>query len=505
MANNFRVALLVLGVLSVFSCSDDPAGATNSAPGDAFALIGVSVIDGRGSEALVGHTVVVRNGLIESVSPDGTVNLDGVRGIKADGKFLIPGLWDLHAHTFADDTVFDLYLAAGVTGLRDMGCPVECTKKLAVHRKAYDDRPGTSPRILFSGPMLDGDSPYDDYPSHLQISIGTIPSAIALLKELDVDFVKVRDFLSVEEFHAIVAAADEAGLPVAGHIPISISAGDAVELGLQTAEHEGSLFGGLLLACSRDESQLREELIHYMNDAVSTGNVPELYAKALSADFLGRLLDSYDERKATNLVQSFVDAGAAVVPTLIVQDPQLRSPDPLFNGRRRTADPAMRLVPKDLLDSWRKTAGTLILGQEFSAEDHAAMERQYTRLVALVGQLHAAGVPVLAGTDAAFPDGTPWMWPGFSLHDELELLVNAGLTPAEAIAAATGNATHHLGINEVGTIQPGKAADMVLLFADPLADIRNTRQISEVIVNGVFVDRRALESRLAGLELSRNE
>ncbi len=159
----------------------------------------------------------------------------------------------------------------------------------------------------------------------------------------------------------------------------------------------------------------------------------------------------------------------------------------------------MQMVPGDLLESWRERAATYVLDQPFPAEDLAAMADHYELLVLLVREMHRAGVPVLAGTDAAFPDGTPGIWPGFGLHDELELLVEAGLSPAEAIAAASGRAASHLGIAGVGTIEAGNAADMVLLTADPLADIRNTIKIADVIIGGEFVDREAIAQRRADL------
>ena len=488
------VALATVTVLMI-GCSADRGEEETVDQSKAFAFSGVTVIDGRGGEALTNYTVVVRNGLIDAVQPAGTVNLEGVKEINSQGKYLIPGLWDLHAHTFAESAIYDLYLEAGVTTIRDMGCSAECTQQLQQRREISKLDPATGPRMTISGPMIDGDSPYDGYAFHHQVSLSTIPDAIDLLTELKVDFVKVRDFLSAEEFYAIVDAADAAGLKIAGHIPTAVPAQDAVRAGMHTVEHEGSLFGGLLLATSEDEDALRLEMLQYMQEAVESGNVEELYAKALGADFMGRMVQSYDLDKAADLVQSFVDSGAAIVPTFIVQDPQLRSSNPVFNGRDRASDPAMQLVPEYLKDKWRATAETYVLDQPFSVADHAAMAQQYVLLMALVGQMHQAGVPVLAGTDTSFPDYSPWVWLGYGSHDELELLVKAGLTPAEAIAASSGRAASHLAVENVGTIEEGKVADLVLLAADPLADIRNTTKIVDVIFNGEFVDREALAKR----------
>lgn len=492
----------LLLIVCMIGCMPEPGEPQIDDTPGSFALTGISVIDGRGGPALENHAVVVREGRIETVGPTDAVRLDGIREVKADGKYLIPGLWDLHAHTFATDAVFDLYLAAGVTGVRDMGCSAECAKSLSARREARKGNPQMGPRILMSGPMLDGDSPYDGYSAHLQVTSNGVPSAISLLRDLDVDFLKVRDFLSVEEFHWIADEAEKAGLRIAGHIPTAVSAATAAAAGLSTVEHEGSLFGGLILACSNDEERLRAELLQMMQSATVGGDIEALYSQALGAEFMGRLLDSFDGEKAEELAQSFLENGVAVVPTLIVQDPRLRASDPVFGGRRLIVDDAMQIVPKSILDSWRESAGTHVLGQAFGETDRAEMARHFALFVDLVGRFHEAGVPILAGTDAAFPDATPWIWPGFSLHDELQLLFEAGLTPAEAIASATGKATAHLGLEQLGTIEPGKIADLVLLKADPLADIGNTREISEVIVDGEFIDLQALRARLEKLDMN---
>lgn len=486
---------LALIAASLVGCLDGGSDSGSGNETEGFAFTAVTVIDGRGGEAKTGYTVIVRNGLIDAVEPDGAVPLDDVEEIESNGKFLIPGLWDLHAHTFADEAVYEVYLEAGVTTLRDMGCPAECVRKMQRDRMLRESDPTRSPRLIIAGPMIDGDSPYDAYASHHQVSLETIPEAIGMLQELQVDFVKIRDFLSVDEFYAVAEAAEEAGLSFAGHIPTAVPAPEAVRGGMLTVEHEGSLFGGLLLATSSSESQLRQTMLGYMQEAVASGDIEGFYAKALGAEFLGKVVATYDAAKADDLVQSFVDSGAAIVPTLIVQDPQLRSPSPVFNGRNREDDTAMQTVPDNILNSWRERAATHVLDQEFPVEDLAAMADHYELLVTLVGEMHRAGVPVLVGTDGAYPDGTPWIWPGYGVHDELELLVDAGLSPAEAIAAASGRAASHLEIAGVGTIEAGNTADLVLLTADPLADIRNTTKIADVIIGGEFVDREAIVKR----------
>ena len=173
---------------------------------------------------------------------------------------------------------------------------------------------------------------------HTQLSLRTLPAALDTLRKLDVDFIKVRDFLSRDEFMALVGAGAAMHLPLAGHVPTALSVNDAVRAGLTTVEHEGSLFGGLLLACSSAETRLRAELLAIMREATASGDIRKLYARALGADFLNRLVDSYDPDKADAVVAAFVDSGAALVPTLIVQNPSLRAPDPVFAGRHKAED-----------------------------------------------------------------------------------------------------------------------------------------------------------------------
>lgn len=477
-------------IVAIASIAELQAGTSAAAEAGAPTLFSdVTVIDGLGDDPRPHQYVLVESGRILRVS-DSPISVErGFTVISGKGRYLMPGLWDMHAHSFADITAMQLYLAAGVTGLRDMGCAESCAVELRKIREAYLSGSSSFPRVVYAGPMLDGDSPYSDYPSHRQIALETLAPALETLKRLDVDFIKVRDFLSRDEFMAVVGAGAAMNLSFAGHVPTSLSVNDAVRAGLSTVEHEGSLFGGLLLACSSDEAEIRRELLDIMSRATATGDIRTLYAEALDAGLLTRLLDSYDPDKADALVQAFVASGAALVPTLIVQSPQLRASDPLFNGRRKADDVEFADAPATLLENWRQVAATEVLGQPFPDEDRAAMARHYRYLVDLLHRMYLAGVPILAGTDASFPQGTPWIWPGYSLHDELELLVAVGLSPMEAIASATGRAAQQMGLTDVGAVAPGMRADLVLLSGNPAEDITHTRDIEGVWVNGVELDR----------------
>jgi hypothetical protein len=185
-----------------------------------------------------------------------------------------------------------------------------------------------------------------------------------------------------------------------------------------------------------------------------------------------------------------------------VQHPAFGATDPRFDGRRLLEDPSMRYVPEDVRAAWR-TDETEHL---FDARDREAQAENYRRLVGLVGRLHSAGAPILAGTDAALAGETRWLVPGFSLHDELLLLVEeAGLEPLEAIAAATSVPARILGLLDVGSIEVGKQADLLLLSADPSTDIRNLRRIEAVVSRGELLDREALDALLEGAQQARRD
>jgi hypothetical protein len=442
--------------------------------------------------------VVVRGRVIETVGPDGEVDLAGSRRIDGAGRYLIPGLVDLHAHSAADEDYYRLYLANGVTTILDMGCPPECTEALRARRSAFRDGRAPGPRVFFTGPNVDGTAPWD-YAGHVRITADSAEATVARLRSLGVDFIKVRDWLSLEEYDAVTRAAEKAGLPVIGHVAAAVPILHALEAGQRSIAHDGGSLGGFLLAVSAREDELRQEVLEAMREAVETRDGGAAFEETDALGYANRLLDSQDEGKAEVLTRALLGSGAVLVPTLFVLHPATASSDPIFDGRRLLDDPAMHYVPEAVLAAWRKGEAREIPGGA------AYRVRVFERLMALLGRFHRAGVPILAGTDAAFDEECRWTAPGFTLHDELVLLVELGLSPAEAIAAATSGPAGFLGLEQVGTIEAGKAADLVMLSANPLDDIRNTRAIHAVVSNGHFLDRAALDGLLSESEPARSD
>jgi imidazolonepropionase-like amidohydrolase len=281
---------------------------------------------------------------------------------------------------------------------------------------------------------------------------------------------------------AYLAIADEAkkqGLSFAGHVPESVSAAVASDLGQKSIEH----ITGIVLACSEQEDKLRHEVMEAMTKADNAAAV------ALMRRIQARAADSYSEKRARALYARFIRNGTWQVPTLTVLRALASYDDPTFN-----ADQRVKYMPAYIRSFWDRKP---------SPDAAAALKQGYQRAVRIVRAMHRAGVPFLAGTDVT----NPFVFPGFSLHDELALLVaEGGFTPLEALQAATRDPARFLGLEkDLGTVQEGKLADLILLEADPLADITNTRKIAAVVVNGKFLSREALDKMLAEVEAAQKK
>jgi imidazolonepropionase-like amidohydrolase len=442
------------------------------APARALAITGVSVIDATGALARPGMTVVVAGDRITAVGKSGDVREpQGARVVDGNGKYLIPGLWDMHVHT-AGPSYLPLYLANGVTGVRDMHA-LDPDFVLGMRRLVQEGKqPG--PRIVAAGPLVDGPKPF--VPGSLVAAdAGQGREAVRKLKQMGADFVKVYTKVPREAYLAIVDEAKKQGLPFAGHVPESVSAAEASDLGQKSIEH----LTGVALACSEKEDELRREVL------AALAKVDNSAAMELVGRIGARAADSFSDTKARALYARFVSNGTWQVPTLTVLRSLANLDDPKF-----TADPRVKYMPPDLIHSYWSL--------RLAPEAAAALKSWYRRYAGLVQSMHRAGVPFLAGTDTT----NPFVFPGFSLHDELALLVaEGGFTPLEALQAATRDPARFLGWEkDLGTVEPGKLADLVLLDADPLADIHNTAKIAAVVANGRLLPRRELDRMLAEVE-----
>ncbi len=436
---------------------------------------GVTVIGVTGGAAERNRTVVIEGGRIAAIAknvkaPKGAQVVDG------RGKFLIPGLWDMHVHT-VEPNFLRLYVVNGVTGVRDMFSPIN---RIQQWRKEIATGRLVGPRFMAAGPIVDGPKPV--WPGSVGVATeAEARAAVAKVKALGADFVKVYSLLPREAYFAIADEAKKQGLPFAGHVPESVTAIEASDAGQKSFEHSMGVFR----ACSSKEADLQKEALDVLNGP-DTG----MGLRRLLRSQVKTLLETFDERKATALFERLAKNGTWVDPTLTV----LRAIS-LLNDENFTKDPRLKYIGAMTRGFWDPKKDSRF--QEMDAEQYEWSKRAVRRHMELIGRMRRAGVRLLAGTDTP----NPYCFPGFSLHDELALLVEAGLTPLEALQAATRNPARYFGIESTtGTVEKGKIADLVLLDANPLENIRNTQRIAAVVVGGRLIDRRALDAMLAEVE-----
>ena len=429
-------------------------------------LTHVTVIDVTGGPARPNTTVVITGDRISAIGDNITLPADA-QVVNATGKFLIPGLWDMHVHWYGRDT-FTLFIANGVTGVRQMFG----NSDLLRWRDQIAKGSLLGPRMVVASPIVDGPQPI--WPN--SIAVGNEEEgrkAVSRVKQSGADFVKVYSLLPRDAYFGIADEAKQQGITFAGHVPNSVSPQEASDAGQKSIEH----LTGILIECSAKATELRDKLV-----------------KADSPEARGRIqrtaLETYDEKRAAGLVARFAKNHTWQCPTLTV----LRSGAYLEDENFRR-DGRLRYIPRQLQQRWSFRAANRSGGD--NEEEKKVLQKQF----AIVGAMQKAGVPILAGTDT----GNPFCFPGFSLHEELALLVLAGLTPVEALRSATLNPAKFFDLDQtLGTIEQGKIADLVLLDANPLVDIRNTQRINAVVSNGRLFDRKALDQMLAAAERAAN-
>jgi imidazolonepropionase-like amidohydrolase len=454
----------------------------------------VTLIDMTNEQPKPNMTVIVSGNRIAGIGKNIKVPKNA-QIIDASGKFLIPGLWDMHVHTLRKGRppiFFPLFIANGVTSVRDMGSSLEELDQLKELRQNIANGTIIGPRIAASaGPLLDGPNAFWPGSWSVRVSNETdARQAVDLLKQHGADFIKTYNNIPREAYFAIIDEAKKQGLPVAGHVPLTISALEASNAGQKTMEHLGSVYGGILLACSSRETEIRKAIVYAIEQPNSTA--PSQFAVQRAE--LPLLLNSYSEEKAKILFSRFVQNGTWQVPTLAVLRAFAYIDDPVF-----TNDERVKYLPLSMRSDWKPQDNPIF--RERTATDIANGKRLFNKQLQLVGEMNRAGVPIMAGSDTI----NPYVFPGFSLQDELGLLVQAGLTPLETLQAATINPAKFLGKEkELGTIEKDKLADLILLEANPLEDISNTRKINAVIFNGRLLDRKTLDKMLADVEITTN-
>lgn len=468
---NVRVILLFLGLPALLL-----AHANQKLQQKLLVFTHVTVIDATGAPAKPDMTVVITNDRITALDKTRRVNgPKDIHVVDATGKYLIPGLWDMHVHIRDEEIFLPLFIANGVTGVRNMGR--DLPELILQWRKEITNGTLLGPRIMMAGPILTGPKPV--FSGSIAVATETEGrEAVDSIKRRGLDFVKVYSFLDRDAYFAIADEAKRQGIPFAGHVPASVTAAEASDAGQKSIEH----LTGVLQGCSSSEAELRKEALAAI--------VKSDYSASVAVRFLlfgqiKELEDTYSDKKAALLFARFVKNGTWQTPTLTRRRARAFADDSRF-----TNDARLKYIPLSWREEWEENRITTNL----ATEDWVNLKRVLQKHLELVGSMRRAGVELLAGTDS----GYPYCFPGFSLHDELALLIKAGLTPMEALQAATRNPAKYLGLlDSLGTVEKGKMADLVLLEANPLQDIGNTQKIAAVVVGGRLILQASLRTMLA--------
>jgi imidazolonepropionase-like amidohydrolase len=468
------LATLTFSILIAFCLLPSPVCTAQYNPAPSPTVITHATIVNPGTSSVQrNRTVVITGDRITSVSDADKFQLPkNARVIDASGQYLIPGLWDMHVHSaFGDwfpggrDIILPLFIANGVTGVRDMGGDIPV---LMEWRKEIASGQIVGPRMVISGPMLDAYLPNGKlrFPSSIAVSTpATAVAAVDSLKAQGVDFIKVQSVISHDAYLAAAAEAHKQGLPIVGHVPDKVRIQEVVEAGQKSIEHLMGIFEG----CSTQEDKFIK----------GEGN-------------LKLLLTTQDPQRCDLLIKLLAQNQTWQVPTLAWQ-----RGGTFLDQRDLKHDPLDKYVPAYWRDvTWHRFTDEMM--PDLLRDPLALRQDYFAHNLQIVGAMHRAGVPFMAGTDTA--PGV-YIVPGFSLHDELANFVEAGFTPMEALQTATSNPAKFLGMEaSFGSVEPGKIADLVLLSANPLEDIRNTRKISIVVANGHIFDRAALDQILTHVE-----
>lgn len=462
---------LVAALLLVFA----PAAARATEPVDLL-IRNVAIIDVARGRTVSNRAIAVRGDTIIASGPDAVIarRFNAVRTIDATGRFAMPGLWDMHVHfgggreLIAENrALLPLYLAYGVTTVRD--CAGDLAEEVLRWRDEIAAGTLLGPTLFTSGPKLEGPRPL--WRGTIEVdSPAEVDAALDRLQAMRVDFVKITDnTLRPEIFLYAVEAARRRGLRTSAHTPYALTIERAVRAGLSAIEH----LDYLIKAGSPEEARVAADF--------AAGQLT--YAQAVD-----RLSETFDPAYARASYRRLARLGVAVTPTL-----NMTRIIAWLNEEDHNRDEGLALIGPGLRATydWR-----IQRAANWTAGEIASRRRNYALSLRVLPMLRDAGIPILAGTDAGFLNS--FNYPGIGLHDELARYVEAGLTPAEALRSATQTGPAFLGhAARYGRLDAGRVADILLLDANPLAAIANTRRIHLVVSRGRVFDRAALDGFLA--------
>ncbi|MFN5903194.1 MAG: amidohydrolase family protein [Novosphingobium sp.] len=442
----------------------------------------VNVIDVEDGKIVPNQDVLIKDGVISSIESTSNKDHSGtLHVVDGRGKYLSPGLWDMHTHSFkvSPQTHHPLFIANGVLSVRDMsGCMSEddnfwaCIKDRKAWNQQTQSGTGLAPRYFLQSSYQTngGNEVPDGFPSFFKANqVENIDELVSFYKDSGADFIKAYSDLSPEAYKALAKAAEKRGLGIAGHQPWRVSLPDIIAAKQQTIEHP-RLF---LIECFKGHEQFRS-----LSDPLS------IY----SIEFKARLVDEHDNARCAEMFRKLASSDTFWTPTMTVLQLGAKANDPSFREDQR-----LRYIPSVIsFGMWQGDADNSAKGATTQQGRNVNIE-MYALAMKNLAQAHDAGVKLLLGTDT----GDSYVFPGFSVHDEMAEYVRAGISPQDVLRIATIDAAKFSRVEDkFGSIQVGKAADMILMSANPYSDIHNTKKIEAVFYSGRYFDRSALDGLL---------
>jgi hypothetical protein len=452
--------IIVFAVLAVIAAVA-PAGAA------AIALTHVTIIDVEDGSRRTDQTLIVDDGVILKIGDADAVKIPAkAETVDGSGKYVIPGLWDMHVHSHREGRWkyhYPLFLAHGVIGIRDAGSHLGS----ALAAREWTKTNPIAPYVVWGSPIIDGAPQVNSF----GLSAEDDASARALVREikrLRFDFVKVYDRLSPEAYRAIADEARKRKLRLEGHVPLSLSPTEATASGQALIDH----LTLVLESCTPGALEFTHE--EFARSPAESDSLALLMDERLVS-----LFDGFDPETCDALFENFAANGVWQVPTLVEMRGYFHADDPEI-----ARDPRLVFTTPDLSKEWQEWSETADKTELASGRKTLAAQMRIIRA------MKEAGVGLLAGTDAS---NEPYVFAGASVHDEMALFVEAGLTPLEALQTATINPLRYLGrTSDRPVIAKGEPADLVILDADPLTDISNTTKMTGVFAHGDYFDRSEL-------------
>ncbi|RAI99406.1 imidazolonepropionase-like amidohydrolase [Chitinophaga skermanii] len=428
----------------------------------------VNVVDVSTGKTNHHQFIFIKNDRIESITGKTPSVPNNTTIVEAKGKFIIPGLWDMHGHTQSAGFYFPLLICNGVTGVRDMFDDIKLVREW---RTKIQNGELLGPVIYASGPIVDGPQPI--WPGSAKVGNAEQGRKVVdSVKNLGVDFIKVYSLLSEESYYAIADEAKKQNMVFAGHVPNRITVLEAAQAGQKSMEH---MYGFLEIASDSAD--------YYFDWQKKKITDTSLQNKVYREAFLQR---NFNPKKFQTAIQALAKYDSWQCPTLVVNRSIAYLTDTTF-----TNDPRLVYMGAGFKQRWDpKNDFRFAKAQD---ELYILQRKAFKMKMDMILPMYKAGIKFIAGTD--YPN--PYVFPGFSLHDELALFVEAGLTPLQALQTATINPATYFGITkDYGGVQAGKIADLVILDANPLENISNTKKINTVIVHGKVLQQETLQNML---------